>query len=68
MNKIEQTEIAGQIVKYIEEDEADWYGIEEAIKKGQTKGFLYRYRTAIDVGEWWINDNDKMGQYHGNKS
>lgn len=59
MEKIEQIEIAGKIVNYVEEDEADWYGIEEAINKGQVHGYLYRYRTAISVGQWWIGDNRK---------
>ena len=48
--------ILGHIVCYEEHEEADWVGVEEAIANGRRKGFLFRYRTAIDVGKWWIND------------
>ena len=51
--------IQGKIVYYEEDSEADWVGVEEAIANGQKKGFLYRYRTAIDVGRWWV-EKDKI--------
>ena len=48
----ETTTIDSKIIEYIEDDEADWRYTEERIKAGDTFGSLFRYRTAISVGEW----------------
>lgn len=59
-NKVQQIEILGHTVNYYEDEEGDWLDIEDLIKDGKKKGYLFQYRTAIVAGEWWITNWEEI--------
>lgn len=59
MNKTETIQVLGHTVQWEQYDDEDWRewtskDIETAIKEGQTNGYLFQFRTAIDIGTWKI--------------
>lgn len=59
-NKVQQVEILGHTVNYYEDEEGDWLDVEDLIKDGKKKGYLFQYRTAIVAGEWWITSWEEI--------